>query len=112
MNVAHTNTPPSASSDFLPAPEDEALILRIAQRDMHALSILYDRYARAIYAFIWRIVKDTGATEGLVQETFLQIWHNADEFQGTGALGAWIFRIARTRALDHLRRTKTTPPPR
>jgi RNA polymerase sigma-70 factor (ECF subfamily) len=89
--------------------EDEILIHHIANRDVHAIEQLYDRYSGALYALILRIVKDANAAEGLVQETFLQVWQKANDYTGIGVPGAWIFRIARNKALDHLRRGKVRP---
>lgn len=119
MNTAFT--PPPSHSPFSPSVEtieptigetnekDLLLLHQIAKRDVHAVEQLYDRYAGALYTLILRIVKDGGAAEGLVQETFLQVWQKAPEFSASGVPAAWIFRIARNKALDHLRRGKVRP---
>ncbi len=88
---------------------DEALLHAVAQKDVAALELLYDRHAGTIYNVVCRIVKDTVVAEGIMQETFLQVWQKAGEFAGTGVGAAWMFRIARNKALDQLRRNRARP---
>jgi RNA polymerase sigma-70 factor (ECF subfamily) len=65
---------------------------------------MYDRYGRMTYSLIVRIVRNTGAAEDLVQETFLRIWNRVHAFDSKrGALGAWILAVARNRAIDYVR---------
>jgi RNA polymerase sigma-70 factor (ECF subfamily) len=90
---------------------DEELLHKVAQGDMPALEVLYDRHASTIYNVVYRIVKDGTVAEGIMQETFLQVWQKANEFAGTGVGAAWIFRIARNKSLDQLRRNRARPVP-
>jgi RNA polymerase sigma-70 factor (ECF subfamily) len=42
--------------------------------------------------------------EDVVQETFFQIWNKASLYDPSrGTLGSWVIRVARNRAIDHLR---------
>lgn len=88
---------------------DEVLLRLIAQREVGALDALYDRYAQTTYNVIARIVRDSSAAEEILQDTFWQVWRKAGEFRGGGAAAAWLFRIARNKSLDHLRRRKARP---
>jgi RNA polymerase sigma-70 factor, ECF subfamily len=84
--------------------EDGDLVRRLKAREPHAMSELYDRYARVAYSLILRIVRNTAVAEDLVQETFLRVWHRVHSFDAEkGALGAWLLTVARNRAIDHLR---------
>ena len=51
--------------------DDADLAKRLQDRDPRAMSDLYDRYGRLAYSLIYRVVRNTGAAEDLVQETFL-----------------------------------------
>jgi RNA polymerase sigma-70 factor (ECF subfamily) len=83
---------------------DRALVERLQRRDAQALAELYDRSGRLGYALIFRIVRDTGVAEDLVQETFLRVWNRAKGFDAEkGALGPWLLAVARNRAIDYLR---------
>ena len=68
------------------------------------MSELYDRYGRLAHSVIYRVVRDAGTAEDLVQETFLRVWNRAASFdQQRGALGPWVLAVARNRAIDYLR---------
>src|SRR5579872_6610633 len=84
--------------------DDRELARRLKRRDPHAMSDLYDRYGRLTYSVIYRMVRNPGAAEDLVQETFLRIWNRVQSFdQERGALGPWVLTVARHRAIDYLR---------
>ncbi len=88
---------------------DEELLARTVAQDVRAFEALYDRHARTIYSLILRIVHEPEIAEELAQETFWQVWRKAEQFHGGGAVGAWLSRIGRNRALDYLRRVKARP---
>jgi len=90
---------------------DEELLQLIAQRDANALSEIYDRHAQTVYNLMVRIVREPAIAEDLLQETFWQVWEKAESFSGSGVAAAWLYRIARNKSLDHLRRKKTRPQP-
>lgn len=84
--------------------KESDLARRLKARDPHAMADLYDRFGRIAYSVIYRIVRNAGAAEDLVQETFLRVWSRAHSFdQERGALGPWILTVARHRAIDYLR---------
>lgn len=83
---------------------EEALAELLRRRDPDALAKLYDRYGRVVYASIYRIVRDQGIAEDLVQETFLRVWNRARHFDSVrGSLVTWILTIARNQAIDYTR---------
>ncbi len=88
---------------------DEELLARTIAQDIPAFEALYNRHARTIYSLILRIVHEPEVAEELLQETFWQVWRKAEQFHGGGAVGAWLSRIGRNKALDHLRRVKARP---
>jgi RNA polymerase sigma-70 factor (ECF subfamily) len=82
------------------------LARRLRARDAGAMRELYDRYGRLVYSLILRIVRNSGAAEDLVQETFLRVWNRMQAFDPErGALGPWVLTVARNRAIDYLRST-------
>jgi len=90
--------------------DEQALLERVLAGDQTALSALYDRYSGIVYALAFRITSSTVEAEDVVVDTFWQIWQQADRYDRTrGRLGAWIFTIARSRALDRLRARRRSP---
>ncbi len=84
--------------------DDPELVRRLKRRDPEAMAELYDRYGRIAYALIYRVVRNDGVAEDLVQETFLRVWNRIQAFDDEkGALGPWVLTVARNRAIDYLR---------
>ena len=84
--------------------DDGDLAKRLQRRDPAALGELYDRYGKLAYSLIYRVVRDGGVAEDLVQETFLRVWNRAQGFDAErGALGPWLLAVARNRAIDYVR---------
>jgi RNA polymerase sigma-70 factor (ECF subfamily) len=84
--------------------DDPDLARRLKNREPQAMADLYDRFGRATYALIFRIVRNSALAEDLVQETFLRVWNRVHAFdQEKGALGPWVLTVARNRAIDYLR---------
>lgn len=90
---------------------DKILLYSIAERDADALVELYNRYARPIYNMIMSMVHDHIVADDLLQETFWQVWRKAETYRGDGSVTGWLFRIARNKSLDLLRRRKRRPKP-
>lgn len=88
---------------------DEQLLQLIAGRDADAFETLYDRHAQVVHSLLVRIVGEQRAAEELVQECFWQVWQKAGDYRGSGAVAAWLYRIARNRGLDRLRRRDARP---
>lgn len=101
---------PLGSRPNLSQQSDETLLQLVAQRNLAAYDLLYRRHAQVMYNLITRIVHDPATAEDLLQDTFWQIWENANQYRGSGAALAWMMRVARNRALDQLRRQRVRPP--
>jgi RNA polymerase sigma factor (sigma-70 family) len=77
------------------------LVARLMRREKEAVGELYDRYARALFGVVVRIVGAQEAAEDVLQEVFVQIWEKIDRYDPErGTLFTWICAIARNRALD------------
>jgi RNA polymerase sigma-70 factor, ECF subfamily len=87
------------------ATDDTELIRRMARGETHALRELYTRHARLVYGLAWRILLDNEGAEEICQDVFLRAWEKADTYRSEKAqVRTWLARIARNRAIDHLRR--------
>ena len=59
-------------------------------------------------AIAFRILRDRGEAEDVVQETFIELWRRASQFDpDRGGAIAWVVTIARSRAIDCLRASGT-----
>jgi len=86
------------------APADLELVERIRQGDQAALDLLYGRYSSPVYSLVWKILQNAEESEDVALDVFWQIWRQADRYDPSrGAPPAWIFTLARSRAIDRLR---------
>jgi RNA polymerase sigma-70 factor (ECF subfamily) len=73
-----------------------------------ALRTLYQEHAGRAMAIAMRVLRDPHEAEDVVQETFLELWRRAAQFDGArGGAVAWVVTIARSRAIDRLRAAGT-----
>jgi RNA polymerase sigma-70 factor (ECF subfamily) len=102
----HSTTPSSATVGA--APDEKLLqdcIARIVDRDQEALAALYAAVVGRVYGMALRMTRQAALAEEVTQDTFWQIWRQAPRFAPErGSTLAWIMTMARSRALDALRR--------
>lgn len=83
---------------------------RLVEGDEWALSELYDRYSRPVYATGIRLLGDTYLAEELVQDAFTNAWQRAETFDPERAsFATWLYRITRNRAVDLERKRRFRP---
>lgn len=94
------------TTDAAEAAHEAALLQRVAAGDRGApLEELYDRYHRRVWAVGLRRLRDRGAAEDVVQETFVRLWRAAPRFDpARGTVGALLMTIAYRAAADLGRR--------
>ena len=83
---------------------DEELIGRIAGGDRLAMQVLFARHHVRVYRFVLRLVRNEATAEDLISEVFLDVWRQANRFEGRSAVSTWLLAIARFKALSILRR--------
>jgi RNA polymerase sigma-70 factor, ECF subfamily len=83
---------------------DEALLVRVADRDRLAFETLYQRYIRSVYGLALRRLRDRQRAEDAVQETFTAVWRSAASYKPErGPAAPWLYAIARNAIVDRLR---------
>lgn len=83
---------------------DTALLQQITQHNQAALSLLYDRYARIMYAIAHRMLGSAEEAEEVVLDVFAQVWKTANTYSlQRGRVDGWLFMMTRSRTLDRLR---------
>jgi RNA polymerase sigma-70 factor (ECF subfamily) len=82
------------------------LLERFAAGDLEAFEVLFRQHQKEVYAWIVRIVRDTGIAEDLTVETFWRTYKHRSQFRPDGSFRAWARRIATNASLDHLRHAR------
>ena len=91
------------------AEEDADLLRAHGAGDPHAFARLYDRYDRACFHLVRRLLgaAHAEAAEDLCQETWIAVSRNGASFDPAKAsFAAWLFTIARHKTFDHFRRQR------
>ncbi|AHE98178.1 sigma-70 family RNA polymerase sigma factor [Thioalkalivibrio paradoxus] len=87
--------------------DTERLLGKVAQGDEEALAALYDQTLNRLWGVTMRMVADPEAAQEIVSDSYLQIWNQAGRFDPSRGSGiGWMLMIARSRAIDHLRRER------
>jgi RNA polymerase sigma factor (sigma-70 family) len=109
-----------ASSTPCPPERDWALLIQLtAAGDQRAFRELYERAHPLVFTLIARLTNSRATADELTVEVFCEIWKMASNYEpACGSVIAWIMRLARSSALERLRReqafdadvlTPTTP---
>lgn len=84
---------------------DEVLLKRSAKGDEDAFTQLYRRHQAQIYRFALRMTGQAWAAEEIVQDVFMTLVREPKKFDpDRGALGAFLYGVARNRVMKHLER--------
>ena len=86
-----------------PLADDAQLIRRIGRGDRQALSELYARHQRVLFAYLLQLTPDYGLAEELLQDTLVAVWKSAHSFEGRSSVLTWLIGIARRQAHNTLR---------
>ncbi len=86
---------------------DSELIKRAQNGDQAAFAQIYHRYAQPLYRYIYFRLGDADLAEDLRAEVFLRVFESLDRYEDRGwPLSAWLYRIARDRTVDVIRRSR------
>lgn len=90
--------------------EESRLAAQLRERSPEALRGVYARFGRVTFGFLVKALNDRAAAEDVQQQVFLEVWQRADRYDpARGRLLTWVMAIARSRAIDHLRRRVPEP---
>jgi RNA polymerase sigma factor (sigma-70 family) len=65
---------------------------------------VYAEFGERVFRILHRMTRCREVAADLTHDTFVRVFEKMHLYDGRGALGAWVFRIARNLALDHLKR--------
>ena len=78
--------------------------------DRDAVRYLYITYAHNIYGYVRSIVRDDHEAEDVTQHVFAKVMTTITKYDDRGVpFFAWLLRLARNVAIDHLRSNRLTP---
>ncbi len=85
--------------------DEAALLRRLRANDLAAVAELHDRYAPAVFAYVYRRVGEQHLAEDLTADVFLKALEALRRGRfAHSALMAWLYRLAHNRVVDHYRK--------
>src|SRR5260221_13074507 len=80
---------------------DNDLLQQLTLGNDDAFAVIVDRYQRLIYSVAYRLVKDEGEAEDVVQIVFLDVFRKKGLFDPSkGTLKMWLLQYAYTRSIN------------
>jgi RNA polymerase sigma-70 factor (ECF subfamily) len=88
----------------LSAEELQGMVTALKQKSAKGFTLLYDSYAPVLYGVVCRIIKDPALSEDILQEVFVKVWNNIDNYNtAKGAFFTWLMSITRNTTIDYMR---------
>lgn len=110
IDVAEVATFPTAATEraeeSTPWSEERRLLEAIRAGDRAAAEEMVERTYSAVFASLFRLCGDSDTAADLTQETYQKAWAALPGFDGRSQLFTWLYRIAYTTFLNHIRRPR------
>lgn len=81
-------------------------MLKVKEGESHKLGLLYERYKKRLFGFFYKMNKDVGLSEDLVQNVFIRVLKYKHTFSEESKFITWIFQIARNEMYDEFKKQK------
>jgi len=89
---------------------DRQLADGLRRRDADAITRLHAECGRVVLGFLIRTLRDRATAEDVFQQVFLEAWERGPTYDPQrGSPLTWVMTIARSRAIDQLRRRVPEP---
>ncbi|MEZ2335410.1 RNA polymerase sigma factor [Mucilaginibacter sp. RCC_168] len=74
---------------------DNAIMLRVKTGELEKMGLLFERYHRALYGFLFHMTYNREGSEDMVQTVFYKMLKYRNSFTGEGEFMAWMYQVAR-----------------
>lgn len=85
------------------SPSDETIIRQVYAGDVSAFATLYERYRNGVYAYCFRLLRDTERAEDALQSVFTNALESIRTLDDPSAFKYWLFMIARNEVYGTIR---------
>jgi RNA polymerase sigma factor (sigma-70 family) len=83
---------------------DNALMLKVKNGDLDKMGLLFERYHRVLYGFLFHNLNHRSASEDLVQTVFYRMLKYKHTFSGEGEFKTWMYHLARNVLNDEFKK--------
>lgn len=75
--------------------------------DNKAFEVLYYRYKKQLYGYLYNLLKNSGIeVDDIFEETWLKVIDKLPQYNDDGRFSAWLFRLAHNIFIDHIRKKR------
>ncbi|MBD3218838.1 MAG: sigma-70 family RNA polymerase sigma factor [candidate division Zixibacteria bacterium] len=89
-----------------PNPPDEELIRKALSGEQDAYQALLQRYQKAVFHIVVKIIRNSDDAQDLVQETFMRAFNTLESYRSEYRFSTWLCKIAANCSIDYLRKKK------
>jgi RNA polymerase sigma-70 factor (ECF subfamily) len=86
--------------------QDTILINRLRSGDESALTELYNRFWQALFVSAYNVLKDKELCEDIIQDIFMNIWHNREKLEINISLKGYMYACARYQVFNQFKKNK------
>ena len=102
--------PPARAGGRTPTRQERSTSARLARGEEAAVAEIQQAYTPMLRGYLRQALRDADAAEDVLQQVWIQVWKRGTSFDpARGSMSSWVMMIARTRAIDHLRRRVPEP---
>lgn len=94
---------PEISMNAIENSTDEEIVKKVIE-DKSFFSLLIDRYESKLKRYLWRLGIDVLNLDDVVQEVFIKVYQNLNDFNFDFKFSSWIYRIAHNTVISYYRK--------
>lgn len=87
-------------------------MLQVKSGDLDKMALLFQRYHRPLYGFLYHMTGQRESSEDMVQTVFYRMLRSRHTFTGDGEFRTWMYHLARNVLKDHLKSAGRSGSPR
>ncbi|MGY3089959.1 RNA polymerase sigma factor (sigma-70 family) [Hymenobacter sp. UYAg731] len=85
---------------------DNALMLRVKAGDVDRMGLLFERYQRPLFGFLYHMLGRAASCDDLVQTVFYRMLKYRHTFTGDGEFRTWMYHLARNVLADFVKKNR------
>lgn len=88
----------------MPEPLLNELLKKCRRGDAQAQRVLFEQHKNRLFSLCLRYSRDRPEAQDILQEAFLAVFRDLEQYNGTGSFDGWLHRVTVRAALQHLRK--------
>jgi len=87
------------------SPSDAELAVRCREGDVQAFEVLYKKYSKSLFNFIYRMIGDYDRSMDLYHDVFMRVI-TAKRYEPRAKFSTWLYRVATNLCINEMRKKK------